>query len=72
MRGGNIVKRKKFIKQLMAVGIQYNMASQVAETARTKYGSYFKGLGLYLNTYAMLLQCQDPSCLYPPRGGGQV
>lgn len=66
------VKHKKFVKQLQAVGIPRNMANQVAETARTKYGSYFKGLGLFLNTYAMLLHGQDPSCLYAAGGGGNV
>jgi hypothetical protein len=64
------VKHRKFVKQLMAVGIERNMANQVAETARTKYGSYFKGLGLFLNTYAMLLNGQDPTCLYATAGGG--
>jgi hypothetical protein len=66
------VKHKKFVKQLQGVGIPRNMANQVAETARTKYGSYSKGLGLFLNTYAMLLHGQDPRCLYAAAGGGKV
>lgn len=66
------MKHKKFVKQLQGVGIPRNMANQVAETARTKYGSYFKGLGLFLNTYAMLLNGQDPSCLYAAGGGDNV
>lgn len=59
------MKHKKFVKHLQAVGIPRNEANRVAEIARTKYGSYFKGLGLYLNTYAMLLHGRDPLCLYP-------
>ena len=66
------MKHKKFVKQLQAVGIERNMANQVAETARTVYGSYFKGLGLYMNTYAMLLHGSRPDCLYASAGGGQV
>ena len=65
------MKRKKFIKDLMGVGIDRNAAAQAAKTARTKYGSYFKGLGLFLNTYAMLLNGQDPSILYRTPGGGR-
>lgn len=64
------MKRKQFIKQLMAVGINRNIAGQMAETARTKYGSYFKGLGLALNTYAMLRNGKDPLILYRHLGGG--
>ena len=66
------MKHRKFVKQLMAVGIPRNMANQVAETARKKYGSYIKGLGLFLNTYAMLLNGQDPTCLYATVGGGNA
>ncbi len=62
--------RKKFIKHCMGVGIQRNMAAQVAKTARTKYGPYFQGLGLFLNTYAMILNGQSPAILYPTTGGG--
>lgn len=62
--------RKKFVKTCMGVGIPRNMASEVAETARTKYGPYHKGLGLFLNTYAMLLNGADPLILYPAAGGG--
>lgn len=65
------MKHKKFVKQLQAVGIPRNMATQVAQIARTRYGSYGTGLGLFLNTYAMLLNGQDPSCLYAA-GGGKV
>lgn len=63
------MKHKKFVKHLQAVGISRNEANRVAEIARTQYGSYFKGLGLYLNTYAMLLHGHDPLCLYPAAGG---
>ena len=66
------MKHKKFVKQCMGVGIPRNMANQVAEIARTKYGSYFKGLGLFLNTYLLLLGGQDPTCLYAAHGGGRV
>lgn len=66
------MKHRKFVKHCMAVGIQRNMANEVAEIARKKYGSYIKGLGLFLNTYAMLLNGQDPTCLYVTVGGGKV
>lgn len=62
--------RKKFIKSCMGAGIDKKVAAQLAVTARTKYGSYFKGLGLFLNTYTLIMAGQDPSCLYPAAGGG--
>ena len=64
------MKRKTFIKQLMGVGVDRNMADLVADTARAKYGAYFKGLGLFLNTYALIRNGQDPLFLYRASGGG--
>lgn len=64
------MKRKKFVKACMGAGIQRNMANQVAVTARTKYGPYYKGLGLFLTTYAMLLNGRNPAMLYRAAGGG--
>lgn len=66
------MKHKKFVKHCMAVGIHRNEANELAQIARTKYGSYFKGLGLCLNTWAMLLNGQDPTCLYAAYGGGKA
>lgn len=66
------MKRNKFIKQIMAVGIDRNRAAAVAATSRDRGLPYDKGLGLYLNTYAMLLHGQDPSILYTTPGGGQA
>ena len=62
--------RKKFIKQIMAVGTDRNRAASVADVCQSKAMTYSKGLGLYLNTYAMLLRGQDPSILYRAAGGG--
>lgn len=64
------MKRKQFVKQIMAVGIDRNDAAQVAAVSRARGLPYMKGLGLFLNTYAMLLHGQDPSILYPAAGGG--
>ncbi len=47
--------RKRFIKQLQAQGIQRNKAAQLAATTRKKGASYFKGLGIFLNTYAIFV-----------------
>ena len=66
------MNRKKFIKQLQGVGITRNLAASLAATCQSKGLSYFKGLGLYLSTYAMLLHGQDPLCLYPAAGGGTL
>lgn len=66
------MKRKKFIKHIMAVGIERNRATAVAAVSRARRLPYDKGLGLYLNTYAMLLHGQDPRILYTTPGGGQV
>ena len=66
------MKRKQFIKQLMGNGIQRNRADQVAAVSRARSLPYVKGLGQYLNTYAMLLHGQDPSVLYQPAGGGRA
>lgn len=48
------MKRKTFIKQLMAVGISRDTASLVADQAREKRTPYFKSLGEYLNFWAIL------------------
>ena len=66
------MKRNKFIKQIMAVGIDRNRAAAVAAVSRDRGLPYDKGLGLYLNTYAMLLHGQDPRILYTGLGGGQA
>ena len=66
------MKRKQLIKQLMAEGIQRNTAAQVAGICTARGLSLFKGLGLYLNTYAMMLHGQDPAILYRTQGGGQA
>lgn len=66
------MKRKKFIKQIMGEGIQRNRAAQVAAITRRKGMPYYKGLGLFLNTYALLLNGKSPAILYPPAGGGQA
>ena len=65
------MKRKTFIKQIMAAGIDRNRANQVAAASKSKGLPYFNGLGLYLNTYAMLLNGQNPGILHPAHGGGQ-
>lgn len=66
------MKRKQFVKQLQAHGIPRNMANELAETSRTKYGPYIKGLGRFLNIYAMLRNGADPLAFYAaPGGGGQ-
>lgn len=64
------MKRKTFIKQIMAVGIDRNRAASVAAVCQGKGMAYHNGLGLYLNTYAMLLRGQNPSILYQASGGG--
>lgn len=66
------MKRNKFIKQIMAVGIERNRAASVAAASRSRGLPYAKGLGLYLNTYAMLLNGQDPRILYTTQGGAQA
>lgn len=63
--------RKKFVKSCMGVGISRNMAAQLAVTARTKYGPYWNGLGLFLNTFGLMLHGMDPSGLYRAQGGGR-
>lgn len=65
------MKRKIFIKQIMAVGIPRNIAASVAVLAQAKRMPYFKALGLYLNTYALLMAGIDPSGLYQAGGGAQ-
>lgn len=66
------MKRKQFIKQIMGAGIDRNSAAQVAAASRARSMPYVKGLGLFLNTYAMLLHGQDPSVLYQTAGGAKV
>ena len=47
------MKRKTFIKQLMAVGINRDAANQAADEARKKGTPYFKALGEWLNFWAI-------------------
>lgn len=49
------MKRKTFIKQLMAVGMSRNTANQAASMAREKRTPYFKALGDWLNFWGIFL-----------------
>lgn len=64
------MKRKKTVKTLMGEGIPRNLANRVAATTAKRHMSHDYGTGLFLTTFAMLLNGQDPSCLYPAAGGG--
>lgn len=49
------MKRKKFIKQLMAVGVQRDSAACLAEWSAATNRPYFQTLGRVLNTRAWLI-----------------
>lgn len=49
------MKRKTFVKQLMAVGISRDAANQAARMAREKGTPYFKALGEWLNFWGVML-----------------
>lgn len=49
------MKRKTFVKQLMAVGISRDAANQAAGMAREKGTPYFKALGEWLNFWAIYI-----------------
>lgn len=51
------MKRKRFIKLLMGLGVPRNKAAACAVTAREEYGSYVAGLDAYI---ALLLKiCRE-------------
>jgi len=66
------MKRKKAVKTIMGEGIPRNIANRVTAATVRKGISHTKGTGIFLTTYAMLLNGQSPAVLYQSAGGGSA